>query len=279
MITVSRIDAAAATVRARIEAAAGQRQPRPRSAGGDHDVTIVAVTKGFGIEAWEAALATGIGDVGESYAQEARAKLAAWDEAHPGQAPPRLHVIGRLQTNKVRALAGRVALWQSIDRDALLTEVARRDPGAAVLVQVNVGGPANQGGATPSDAARLVARARTAGLDVRGLMAIGAERDPEAARAGFARLRALADDLDLVECSMGMTDDLEVAVTEGATLVRIGTGLFGARPDTAPSHGASPSSDPPGDTTPMSSPLEASEAASPSAPPSMGQDARVRRQR
>lgn len=183
------------------------------------DVRVVAVTKGFGAEAVRAALAAGLPDVGESYAQELRAKSPV--------AGVRWHFVGRLQTNKVRQLAGLVDLWQSVDRLELGEEIARRAPGGRILVQVNVSGEAQKGGCAPADAPGLVARLRAAGLDVRGLMAVGHPADP---RPGFRRLRELADDLGLVERSMGMSGDLEIAVEEGSTMVRVGRALFGERP-------------------------------------------------
>src|SRR5262245_36194780 len=134
MLAVDRVGAALRDVRARIAAAAGTERA----------VTIVAVTKGFGVDAWDAARAAGLTAVGEGDAQEAAAKWQTYSTE--GQPPaPRLHFIGRLQTNKVRTLAGKVALWQSIDRPALVDEVARRDPGAAVLIQVNISGEDQKG--------------------------------------------------------------------------------------------------------------------------------------
>jgi uncharacterized pyridoxal phosphate-containing UPF0001 family protein len=111
--------------------------------------------------------------------------------------------------------------------DALARHVA---PGATVLVQVNVADTPQQGGCPPGAAADLVAAAARAGLTVTGLMAIGRPGGVAAARPGFRLLRRLVDDLGLTECSMGMTDDLEVAVEEGSTMVRVGTAVFGTRP-------------------------------------------------
>jgi uncharacterized pyridoxal phosphate-containing UPF0001 family protein len=139
------------------------------------------------------------------------------------------HWIGRLQRNKVRQLAPLVSLWESVDRPELAAEIAARAPGAAVLVQVNVAGASTQGGCHPTAVGPLVAACRDLGLDVRGLMAIGAQGSPEVVRAGFRTVRSLADDLGLSERSMGMSGDLEAAVAEGATAVRVGTALFGPR--------------------------------------------------
>lgn len=196
---------------------------RIADAGGADRVRLVAVTKGFGPEVVAAAVAAGVDDVAESYAQELVAKAAVVDV-------PRWHFVGRLQANKVRALAPTVALWQSVDRPRLVDEVARRAPGASVLVQVDVTGEPSKGGCPPAEAPALVEAAAAAGLEPSGLMAVGPLGPPEAARPGFRALAALADRLGLAERSMGMSADLEVAVQEGATMVRVGTALFGPRP-------------------------------------------------
>jgi pyridoxal phosphate enzyme (YggS family) len=200
---------------------------RIAAAGGDPDrVTIVAVTKGFGVEAVEAALAGGAHHVGENYAQELVAKAAALPEG----AAPVWHFIGGLQTNKVRALAPHVALWETVDRPSLVAELAKRAPGARVLVQVNISAEEAKGGCAPEAAADVVAEAVERGLDVAGLMGVAAADDLDLARRQFALLAGLRADLGLAELSMGMSADLEAAVAEGATIVRVGRALFGARP-------------------------------------------------
>ncbi len=209
--------------------AAGMAAVRERivDAGGDPDrVTVVAVTKGFGPEAPLAALEAGIVHLGENYAQELVAKAGA-----VGDDPaPVWHFIGGLQSNKVRLLAPHVSLWETIDRASLGSEVAKRAPGAAVLVQVNISGEAAKGGCPPEQAADLVTTLGDLGLDVRGLMGVAEAGDLGRARAQFGRLADLASGLGLAELSMGMSADLEAAVAEGATIVRVGTALFGARP-------------------------------------------------
>jgi pyridoxal phosphate enzyme (YggS family) len=210
---------------------AAEVRARIRAAGGDPGgVRLVAATKELAPEAVLAALDAGLPDVGENYAQELLAKHAAIGAR---AADVTWHFLGRLQRNKVRTLAPVVALWHSVDRPSLAEEIARRAPGAAVLVQVNVSEEAQKGGCPPGDTAALVDATRAAGLDVVGLMAVGPDGPPEDARPGFRRLRRLADGLGLRECSMGMTHDLEVAVQEGATIVRVGRALFGARPGAA----------------------------------------------
>jgi len=192
------------------------------------DVVVVAVTKGFGVDAVEAAAAMGLADVGENYAQELGEK---WRAAPDGR---RWHFLGRVQRNKVRSIAPAVHLWQGVDRVAAGEEIARRAPGARVLVQVRIDDDHDvapvRNGCAPGDVPALVERLGGLGLDVRGLMAVGPPGAPELARPGFRRVSALADRLGLVERSMGMTDDLGVAVEEGSTMVRVGRGLFGARP-------------------------------------------------
>jgi pyridoxal phosphate enzyme (YggS family) len=203
---------------------------RIEAAGGDPErVRVVGVTKGFDASAVQAAVAAGLLDLGESYAQEMVVKA---DD--PAAASVRWHWVGRLQRNKVRQVADRVDLWHSVDRAELGAEIARRAPGARVLAQVNTSDEATKGGCRPSDLPALVADLRAEGLDVRGLMTVAAV-GPAAATASFRLLRTLADDLGLPERSMGMSDDLEEAVAEGATLVRVGTALFGPRvPDPPP---------------------------------------------
>ena len=205
-----------AEVRARIEAAG--RAP--------DDVVVVAVTKGFGIDAVEAASAAGLVDVGENYAQE----LAEKADKASDDTDRRWHFLGRVQRNKVRLIAAAVHLWQGVDRMSAGEEIARRAPGAKVLVQVRIAGHDGRNGCEPDDVPELVERLDDLGLDVRGLMAVGPAGPPELARPGFRKVSALADRLGLVERSMGMTDDLGVAVEEGSTMVRVGRGLFGARP-------------------------------------------------
>lgn len=195
------------------------------AAAGGGDVAVLAVTKAFGPEEVEAAVAAGLTRIGENYAQELLAKREVIERLRP-----EVHFIGRLQSNKVRLVAGLVDVWESIDRPSVADEVACRSPGATVFVQVDTTGDPGKGGVPIGEAPALVEHCRAAGLDVRGLMTVGPTvGGPEAARTGFRQVRALADELGLPEVSMGMTDDLEVAVEEGSTQVRVGTALFGAR--------------------------------------------------
>jgi pyridoxal phosphate enzyme (YggS family) len=193
---------------------------------GGRDVALLAVTKTFGAEAAAAAVAAGCDGIGENYAQELLAKAPALAVLASG-AP--IHFIGHLQSNKVRALAPIVSLWETLDRVSIVDEVAARSPQATVMIQVNVSGEASKSGCRPPDTASLVAHARDRGLAVVGLMTIGRAGDASAAEQGFRELRRLADELALPRCSMGMSDDFEIAVAEGATEVRIGSALFGPR--------------------------------------------------
>jgi pyridoxal phosphate enzyme (YggS family) len=197
---------------------------RIAAAGGDDSVSVLAVTKGFGPEAIDAALAGGCTAIGENYAQELVAKRQAAEHAE-------VHFIGQLQTNKVRQVAGLVDVYETVDRERLANEIAKRQPGARVLVQVDTTGETGKGGWPIDRLDELVEAVHRLRLDLQGLMTVGpTEGGPQAARPGFRQVRAAVDRLGLAVCSMGMTDDLEVAVQEGTTQVRVGTALFGARP-------------------------------------------------
>ena len=209
------------------EAVAALRN-RIAQAGGT-DVALVGVTKTFGSQAWQFAKAAGCDAVGENYAQEVVQK--AGEVALADRLP--VHFIGQLQSNKIKQLVGIVDVWQSIDRLALLTEIAKRTPesGSQVLLQVNVTGEDEKGGCAPAQVAELSRAARDLGIEVLGLMAVGpTNEDPIVTRSAFRMLRALVDEHGLRQCSMGMTGDLEIAVEEGSTMVRVGSALFGNRP-------------------------------------------------
>jgi len=202
-----------AEVRARIAEAAVIAGRDPST------VTLVAATKTVDVARVAEVIAAGVPDVGENRAQELLAKTAV------GGA--RWHFLGQLQRNKVRALAPWVTCWESVDRAELGLEIAQRAPGARVLVQVNLGEEPQKGGCAPGAVAPLVETLAGAGLDVAGLMTVP-PHDGEP-RRWFARLRELAGGLGLTELSMGMTEDYAVAVEEGATIVRVGRAIFGAR--------------------------------------------------
>lgn len=203
-----------AAVRARIKAAGGNPAR----------ITVVAVTKGFGPEAVRSAIDAGITDLGDNYAQELLSKVRA-----AVGTPVRWHFLGPVQRNKVSALAPHVDCWHSVDRVAIGEAIARRQPDARVLVQVNATGESTKHGCRPDEVAELVAQLRDLPLDVAGLMTIGPTGPAESARPVFRLVAELGHSLGLAELSMGMTGDLEVAIQEGATMVRIGRGLFGPR--------------------------------------------------
>lgn len=200
----------------------------------DRDVRLVCVTKAHGPEVAAAALAAGLADLGENYAQELAAKAALFSLHPPAGPAPRWHFIGQLQRNKVRLVAPHAHWWHTVDRAQLADEVARRAPGASVFVQLDLAGVPGRGGCPPADAPALVEHARAAGLDVVGLMGVAPPGTPEEARPGFRLLVQMADDLGLPERSIGMSGDADVAVEEGATVVRVGSALVGPRPAVRP---------------------------------------------
>jgi len=201
----------------RIEAAA-QRSGRDRD-----DVRVVAATKTVPLAPIRELLAAGCTDLGENRAQELLAKAPDLAD-DPGIT---WHFIGPVQRNKVNGLAPWVTWWHTVDRPALVTALGTRVPGASVLLEVNVAGEPQKAGCAPESVGRLAESARAAGLDVLGLMAIPPH--PGDPRRWFAALADLAARLGLPELSMGMSDDYEVAIEEGATIVRLGRVLFGPR--------------------------------------------------
>jgi pyridoxal phosphate enzyme (YggS family) len=225
------IAANVAAVRERIAAAARRAGRDPES------VRLIAVTKTHPAEVCAAVVAAGVADLGENRVQEGVAKAAALAE---GEARPTWHLIGHLQTNKVKAALETFSLIQSVDSEALAAAISRRAASPVdVLLEVNVAAEPSKFGFSP--AATAAAHARIAALPhlrVRGLMTVAPQTDdPETVRPVFQALRVLAEQLGLPDLSMGMTDDFEVAVEEGATLVRIGRALFGPRPVSTPTGG------------------------------------------
>lgn len=201
------------------------------------EVTVVAVTKTHPPEAAQAAVDAGCMDLGENRVQEWQAKAPLVDGA-------RWHLVGPVQTNKVRHVVGHGLLLHACDRSDLVADIGRRAVRAGVvqdvLVQVNVGADPAKHGCDPDEVAALLdLAAGTDGIRVLGLMTVPPLPGPDvdanrATRPHFARLRALRDahaptHPDLHHLSMGMTADLEAAVAEGATLVRLGTAIFGPR--------------------------------------------------
>jgi pyridoxal phosphate enzyme (YggS family) len=206
-----------AQVRERIALACRRAGRAPES------VKLVAVSKLQPLEKLREAIAAGQRAFGENYAQELRDKHAALPEAE-------WHFVGALQTNKVKLVVGRAAVIHTCDRLALAQEISKRAAAEQrLLLEVNVGREPQKAGVLPEDAAALLDEVRALPrIRCQGLMCIPpADQDP---RPHFRALRELAVRLQLPELSMGMSADYESAVEEGATLVRVGTALFGARP-------------------------------------------------
>jgi PLP dependent protein len=199
-------------------------------------VTLLAVAKSQPAEIVRAAAALGLKEFGESYVQEALGKIAALADLGLTW-----HFVGNIQTNKTRQIAENFAWVHSIDRLKIAQRLAAQRPFHApplnVCLQVNLAGETTKGGVAAHDAAALAAAvAALPRLKLRGLMSIPEpDADPERQRRTFRQLRKLLESLNaagagLDTLSMGMSADLEAAIAEGATIVRIGTALFGARP-------------------------------------------------
>ena len=204
-------------------------------------LTLLAVSKTFGVVEVLAAARAGQRCFGENYVQEAVEKMAQAAARWPGP-PLQWHMIGPIQSNKTRAIAEHFDWVHSVDRLKIAQRLSEQRPDhlppLQVLLQVNVSGEASKSGAAPEELSALaLAVAALPRLRLRGLMAIPAPTDDvQRQRAAFARLRALLErlrrqlpDLTLDTLSMGMSADLESAIAEGSTLVRVGTGIFGAR--------------------------------------------------
>lgn len=216
-----------AAVKARVAAAA-------RAAGRDPNaVALVAVAKTMPAPAIAEALAAGHDLFGENRVQEAKAKYPALRAGHPSL---RLHLVGHLQTNKAEEAVALFDLVQTVDRaklaEALAKAMAKLGRRIPVYVQVNTGEEPQKGGVAPLAAEALVKHCRRLGLDVRGLMCIPpADEEPA---PHFALLADMARRFGLAELSMGMSADFETAIRLGATHVRVGTAIFGARPASEP---------------------------------------------
>jgi PLP dependent protein len=204
-----------------------------RSRRDPNEVVLVAVTKTFPVERIREALAVGLRIVGENRVQEALPKIDAL-----GTTDVEWHLIGHLQTNKVKFIEGRFRMVQSLDSVGLAEVLDRRlESPVDVLVEVNVAGEPQKTGVLPADLEAVAGAVRTARhLRLRGLMTVAPMvDDPEAVRPIFRKLRALRDKTSeqvgvaLPVLSMGMTDDYPIAVEEGATMLRLGRALFGPR--------------------------------------------------
>jgi pyridoxal phosphate enzyme (YggS family) len=195
------------------------------------EVTIVGVSKTFPAALVVEACRAGLTDTGENRVQEVAAKIPAVEALGSS---PRWHLVGHLQTNKVKTALGLFDIIHSVDSVRLAELISRQAANLAVrpiLLEVNVAGEASKFGLRPEETGRaLEGIARLPGLAVQGLMTVAPMvDDPEEVRPVFRELRRLRDALGLRDLSMGMTDDFEVAIEEGATIVRIGRAIFGAR--------------------------------------------------
>jgi pyridoxal phosphate enzyme (YggS family) len=215
-------------VQARVDEA---RQRAGRPAG---SVELVAVSKLQPLEALRAAYAAGVRSFGENYAQELRDKSAALADL-PGI---RWHAIGPLQTNKARYVARSAHAFHALDRAEVAQELARRRTGVPLrlYIEVNVAGEQSKSGVAPGAVPALIEAVRSLpGLELVGLMAMPPlTSDPEEARPHFRTLAGLAQAHGLTGLSMGSTQDYAVAIAEGATVVRVGTAIFGDRPPQTP---------------------------------------------
>jgi pyridoxal phosphate enzyme (YggS family) len=190
--------------------------------------TLIGASKSQPAELLEAAIALGLKDFGENKVQEAQAKWPALKAAH---GDVRLHLIGPLQSNKAADAVALFDVIHTIDRvkiaDALADACQKLGKQPQFLIQVNIGQEPQKAGVTPRETAALLAHCRALGLNVIGLMAVPPEGENPAPY--FALLKKMGDELGLTELSMGMSSDFEVATRLGATMVRVGTALFGSR--------------------------------------------------
>jgi uncharacterized pyridoxal phosphate-containing UPF0001 family protein len=186
-------------------------------------VRIVGVTKTFGVDVVRAASAVGLRDIGENYVDDLEEKRSVTLDLDLTW-----YFLGAVQTNKISRVTKAANVLSAVSRVKEIDKIARARPGMAIYVQVDCTSGVTRNGAPVSDVADLVTHARSRDLDVRGLMTV-APPDVPGAREAFHITSELADELGVVERSMGMSDDLEVACEFGTTEVRIGRALFGPR--------------------------------------------------
>ena len=186
-------------------------------------VTLIGVTKGFTHEEVNIASELGIKNFGENYAQELLTKNPLVD--------PEIswHYIGQLQSNKIRKISHLVDVWHSVTSLKLAREIHKRNDQAQILLQVSLMGPSNTKGFEVEQLPQLISELRDMNIDISGLMTMGVPGDMVATRVVFKELRKLADTFELPECSMGMSDDFEIALESGASMIRVGSAIFGNR--------------------------------------------------
>jgi len=193
------------------------------------EITLVAITKGFEAQVVRAALDSGIRDFGENRVQEAEEKIAQLKDLRPAVT---WHMVGHLQSNKAKVAVGLFDIIHSVDSIKLAEILNRRaEKPLTVLLEVNVSGEVTKTGFSLGELAAAAKEiAQLTNLNLMGLMTVAPfVPDPEEVRPVFRKLRELRDSLGLKQLSMGMTDDFEVAIEEGATMLRVGRAIFGDR--------------------------------------------------
>jgi len=185
---------------------------------------LLPVAKGFGVREVEAVLEVGLTKVGESYAQELLEKAKNITDNRIDW-----HMIGKIQRNKVKKLSETVDLWHSVDRKELIAEISKYKKNSKILIQVDMNDRYQQGGCSPENVPGLIEFASDKGVNVEGLMTIGVDQDVETTRNIFAELAKLSKKMGLKEISMGMSNDFEIAIDYGATILRVGRSIFGER--------------------------------------------------
>ncbi len=186
--------------------------------------TLLPVTKGFSVREIQAVFEVGLFGIGESYAQELLEKSKEISDSRV-----KWHMIGNIQRNKVRKLSPVIELWHSVYRTEIIDEISKYKSDAKILIQVDMNARHMQGGCNPDDVPLLVDYANERGLKVEGLMTIGVNRDLIETKESFLALSKMSESLGLKEVSMGMSDDFETALECGATILRVGRGIFGER--------------------------------------------------
>jgi pyridoxal phosphate enzyme (YggS family) len=222
MLTADQIRANLESVQRRIHGACDRAGRRPE------EIVLVAVTKTFSAQAVDAAIACGVANIGENRVQEAREKKPAV------KGTARWHLVGHLQSNKAKEAVRLFDVIQTVDSVSLAEKIARAAAADGkrqdVMIEVNIGDEPQKAGVVPAGVAALCrAMRKIDSLSLLGLMTIPPMGEPERMRPYFQRMCKLQEESGLRDLSMGMTDDFEVAIEEGATIVRIGRAIFGSR--------------------------------------------------
>lgn len=187
--------------------------------------TLLPVTKGFPPNVIEMLLSLGLNEVGESFAKELLDKNTTLDDQSI-----LWHMVGRVQRNKVKKIHSLISLWHSVDRKDLIDEISKYSPQARVLIQVDVFDREAQGGCSVDNVESLLEYSIKKNLKVDGLMTVGLNEDRVATEMAFKQVAKFSSALGLKEISMGMSEDFQIALDCGSTILRIGRGIFGERP-------------------------------------------------